>query len=123
MAYYSNYGRTIIDFAAPGGSNELFYLLENPDAICLSGGFLAWCEFFDMVLSNGPGEQFFFAQGTSMSAPHAAGVAALIVGKNGGDMNPKQLHNAMKKCALDLGQRGNDPIYGSGYASAACLGD
>ena len=77
----------------------------------------------DTVFSNAPGDYFFWAQGTSMAAPHAAGVAALIVGMNGGDMNPKRLHLAMKKYAVDLGQPGKDPIYGSGLANAAALAD
>ena len=122
LTYYSNYGRSIIDFAAPGGTDELYYWLSDPlNTLCESGGLVSLCFLMDLVLSNAPGEYFFWAQGTSMAAPHAAGVAALLVGKNGGNMNPKQLHNAMKKCALDLGQNGKDPVYGFGYTSAACL--
>jgi len=124
LSYYSNFGRTIIDFAAPGGSVELAAYLEDPfNTWCEKGGLSDLCFLMDTVLSNVPGDYFFWAQGTSMAAPHAAGVAALIVGMNGGDMNPKRLHSAMKKYAVDLGQPGKDPFYGSGLASAAALAD
>ena len=120
LAYYSNYGRSIIDFGAPGGNALLAFLVPDPgNTICLKGIFGAPCYLFDMVLSNGPGDTFWFAQGTSMAAPHATGVAALIVGMNGGDTTPQALRNAMRRHADDLGQKGKDQVFGYGRVNAA----
>ena len=119
LAYYSNYGRSIVDFAAPGGNSAVYDMLANPDGtICQKAGFINFCYLFDMVLSNAPGNRFFFAEGTSMAAPHATGVAAIIVGLNGGDMAPEQLRGAMKRYADDLGRPGHDAVFGDGRINA-----
>ncbi len=124
LTNYSNYGRSIIDFGAPGGTFELIDRQldagQNPfSTICVAGGFLLPCYLADTVLSNGPGNSFWFASGTSMAAPHAAGVAAVLIGLNGGDMAPERLRTAMKRYADDLGQRGHDPAYGDGRVNIA----
>jgi subtilisin family serine protease len=56
--------------------------------------------------------------GTSMAAPHATGVAALIIGKNGGDMDPSRVEAALRASANDLGKPGRDPYYGYGRVNA-----
>lgn len=53
-----------------------------------------------------------------MAAPHVSGVAALIIGKNGGDMSPAQVKAALKASSDDLGKPGKDPFYGSGRVNA-----
>jgi subtilisin family serine protease len=53
-----------------------------------------------------------------MAAPHAAGVAALIIEHNGGHMNPAQVEAALRKSADDLGKPGNDDFYGAGFVNA-----
>jgi len=123
LADYSNHGRSIIDFGAPGGSfqlaDEQAALGQDPFAsVCLAGGFLLPCALFDTVLSNSAGDSFFFATGTSMAAPHATGVAAVIIGLNGGDMAPERLRTAMKRYADDLGQPGHDKDFGDGRVNA-----
>jgi subtilisin family serine protease len=122
LAYYSNFGRSIIDFGAPGGNAFLFFYFldagEDPFQLCFKNGFVSTCYLFDMVLSNAPNDFFFWAQGTSMAAPHAAGVAAIIVGLNGGDMSPQRLRTAMKRYADDLGQPGHDQVFGDGRVNA-----
>lgn len=118
LASYSNYGQSAIQFAAPGG-DAAYPGNEN----CLLGGLVRPCWVFDLVLAPGTGgpgvNGNFFAAGTSMAAPHASGVAAIIVGKNGGDMNPAQLQAALKNSADDLGKPGNDDAYGAGRVNAA----
>ena len=112
--YYTNYGQSAIDFAAPGGT------VEYPgNEICgpIAGIGPAPCWVYDLVwstISNGWG----FAQGTSMAAPHAAGVAALIIGKNGGSMKPAHVISALKRSADDLGKPGKDDYYGNGRVNA-----
>ena len=119
LAYYSNYGRSIIDFGAPGGNALLAFLVDDfAGTLCFKNGFVSRCYLFDMVLSNAPNDYFFYAQGTSMAAPHATGVAAIIVGMNGGDMSPQRLRTAMKRYADDLGQPGHDQVFGDGRVSA-----
>ena len=53
-----------------------------------------------------------------MAAPAAAGVAALIIEKNGGSMNPSQVEAALRRSADDLGKPGNDDFYGAGFVNA-----
>ncbi|WP_326696818.1 S8 family serine peptidase [Streptomyces sp. NBC_01754] len=62
---YSNYGRGVIDVAAPGGDSTVY---QTPEAPATNG----------LILSTLPGGQFGYKAGTSMASPHVAGVAALI---------------------------------------------
>ena len=88
LASYSNWGASVIDFAAPGG-----------DAVNASTFPL------DMVLSCGhkaAGQNsLFFAAGTSMAAPHVAGAAALVVGKYG-RIGPAGIVNKLNKAAVNV---------------------
>jgi lantibiotic leader peptide-processing serine protease len=113
-ASYSNYGQSAVDFAAPGG-DFVYPGSEN----CTIAGLTRPCWVFDLVFSTGsnlnPGiASYFWAAGTSMASPHAAGVAALIIGANGGDMPPDEVKDALKLYAEDLGKPGNDDFYGGG---------
>ncbi|MFH8796202.1 S8 family peptidase [Streptomyces sp. NPDC017941] len=62
---FSNYGKGVIDIAAPGGDSTAF---QKPQPPATSG----------LILSTLPGNKFGYKAGTSMASPHAAGVAALI---------------------------------------------
>lgn len=55
--------------------------------------------------------------GTSMSCPHIAGVAALMLQKNT-SLSPVGLDSLMEKTALGLGAAGKDNIFGSGLVNA-----
>lgn len=52
-------------------------------------------------------------QGTSMAAPHVAGVAALIKSTYPG-MTPAAIEKLLVKTALDLGSKGHDNTFGAG---------
>lgn len=52
-----------------------------------------------------------------MAAPHASGLAALMVERYG--RNPGQIHMTLGKFADDFDQPGNDPIYGKGRINVA----
>jgi serine protease len=51
-------------------------------------------------------------EGTSMAAPHVAGIAALIMSQ--GVTNPAAIESLIKKTARDLGKPGRDDEYGFG---------
>jgi subtilisin family serine protease len=118
LASYSNYGKLAIDFAAPGG--DFIYPGEE---LCTIGPLTRPCWVFDLVFSTGSNlnpaiASYYWSAGTSMAAPHAAGVAAIIIGAHGGDMNPLFATLALYRSADDLGKRGRDAFYGSGRVNA-----
>ncbi|MEJ2503348.1 MAG: S8 family serine peptidase [Gemmatimonadota bacterium] len=102
LAHYSNTGKSLVDFAAPGGD------FDHPGGL----------YYFDMVLSTGAQGGYYWSAGTSMASPHVAGIAALIIGESGGDMSPAQVEAELRKRAVDLGKPGNDDAYGKGRVSS-----
>ncbi|MEV3856597.1 S8 family serine peptidase [Streptomyces sp. NPDC050095] len=62
---YSNYGKGVIDIAAPGGDSTAY---QTPAPPATSG----------LILSTLPGGKYGYMAGTSMASPHVAGVVALI---------------------------------------------
>ena len=111
-ASYSNYGKSAVDFAAPGGD---FVYPGNEN--CTVAGRTRPCWVFDLVMSSGS-QAWYWAAGTSMAAPHVSGVAAIIIGMNGGDMSPAHVEAALRRSADDLGKPGNDEFYGGGRVNA-----
>ncbi|MDX2228090.1 MAG: S8 family peptidase [Leptolyngbyaceae cyanobacterium bins.349] len=98
---YSNFGAGI-DLAAPGG------LITGDDKL---GGIL------QNTVNPETGESVFEAyQGTSMAAPHVAGVAALV--KAMGVENPDEVETVLKQSALPV-QDDNLNHYGAGKLNAA----
>ena len=100
-ASYSNFNADI-DVAAPGGSD--WYSVASTGADNSSGTIQA---------------DYTYKQGTSMAAPHVAGVVALMkaVAPN---MTPGQLDSllASRKITEDLGDSGRDNSYGHGLIDA-----
>jgi subtilisin family serine protease len=121
-AYYTNFGKALVDLAAPGGTIGLF-LIDGVDQLCVVAGILQFCETFDLVLSTSRGApasvaSYTWAQGTSMAAPMVSGVAALIIQKNGGSMHPAQVAARLQQSAIDHGKPGKDAFYGHGFVNA-----
>lgn len=102
LSSYSNYGRSAISVAAPGGNGA-----SSVTAACsrsaVSAG-LGVCRTGTFVVGS---------NGTSMAAPHVSGLAALIVGQIGRN-KPAQVKAILQQSADDLGQPGTDPAYGKG---------
>jgi subtilisin family serine protease len=101
-ASYTNYGTSLVDFAAPGGDFVL-----SPDPYYVR----------DMILSTGSANSWYWGAGTSMAAPHVSGVAALIIAEHGGHMKPAQVAAELARRADDLGKPGRDDFYGLGRIS------
>ena len=64
---------------------------------------------------------WYFFQGTSMSAPHVAGVAALVIAS--GVTGVDNVRARLEDTATDLGASGWDSIYGHGLVDAAAAVD
>jgi subtilisin family serine protease len=103
-AFYTNYGTSVVDVAAPGGNWDFGLPFPYPAV-------------YDWVFSTYVGG-YAWAYGTSGSAPHVSGVAALIIGKNGGEMQPAQVKAIIEQSADDLGKPGMDDYYGRGRINA-----
>jgi subtilisin family serine protease len=114
LARYSNYGRSAITVAAPGGN-----------ALSVS----AACSGFTIVTQllvcrtrfyNSPTSWLQFSvglSGTSMASPHVAGLAGLVAGQVG--RSPSQITARISGSADQLGFGGNSPDYGAGRINVA----
>ncbi|SOC52669.1 S8 family peptidase [Ornithinimicrobium cerasi] len=107
-ASYTNYGTSMVDFSGPGGDTAY-----PGDENCTVGGLTRPCWVFDLVFSTGNGG-WYWSAGTSMAAPHAASVAALIISEHGGDMKPAAVEREMRLRAIDAGKPGTDDFHGRG---------
>jgi subtilisin family serine protease len=114
QAYYTNVGPEV-NFAGQGGTVD-FDLLASGQS-CTVAGLTRPCYVFDFVFSTGSLNSWYWSIGTSMAAPHAAGVAAIIIGENGGSMHPAQVKAEMAQRALDLGKPGKDDLFGAGLVT------
>ncbi|MFN7975579.1 MAG: S8 family serine peptidase [Acidobacteriota bacterium] len=103
---YSNFGPSV-DCAAPGGDNS-----QDADGNGDPDGILA------QSFNNGQFNnfQFYYANGTSFSAPHVTGIAALLYAR--GVTSPEAIANAIYYSAKDAGSNGKDDEFGFGIASA-----
>lgn len=106
LAFYSNFGVTGANVAAPGGNSPIAVLEDlviSPAAPALLGGATNF---------------YFLSAGTSFSAPLAAGITALIDSRAAGGLNGGQLRTTLEESADDLGEPDTDPIYGKGRVNA-----
>ena len=81
-SYYSSYGISTADVAAPGGDRILQVTPEAPNGRVLST-YPAATPCLLQVIDPTTGAKYCYLQGTSMAAPHVAGVAALIRSQHG----------------------------------------
>jgi subtilisin family serine protease len=102
-APYTNFGRSAIDVAAPGGAASPVYATCTQTSlvipVCQTGNFIVGIS------------------GTSMAAPHVSGLAALLVSQ--GIDKPSQIKARILQSADDLGQNGTDKFYGKGRINVA----
>lgn len=60
--------------------------------------------------------RYAYAQGTSMAAPHVSGAAAVLLGLG---LSAQQTVDRLLSTARDLGQSGNDTVFGHGLVDVA----
>jgi subtilisin family serine protease len=100
---YTNYGSSVINVSAPGGTS-----IANSAGWVWSG-----CSQTSLVIPVCQTGVFVLgAAGTSMAAPHVAGLASLIIEDVG--RAPGRVKTILQKSADDLGKKGTDPYYGKG---------
>jgi lantibiotic leader peptide-processing serine protease len=133
QASYTNFGRSLVDFAAPGGDfalpddvngdgqvndQDLCTIPRIPPSPETDVVFPCWV--FDMVVSPASltaKNIYFWIPGTSMAAPAVAAVAALILEKRP-NLTPDQVFERLVRSADDRGARGFDAVYGNGRVNA-----
>src|SRR5438094_4121045 len=115
-AYYTNFGRSVINVAAPGGNSSFGPPLAAP----AGRDVFVWAACSQTSLIVGCFSSPFFilgAQGTSMAAPHVTGTAALLVSILG--RNPSQIKARIQQSADHVAGNGTTPFYGKGRLNVA----
>jgi subtilisin family serine protease len=118
LASYSNYGTSAVHVSAPGGD-----FAYPGNELCNVSGVVVPCWVFDMILSTARGSgasnaTYAWAAGTSMSAPAASAVAAIIKQRNPG-ISLGALKTKLAQTADDINKPGADPESGKGWVNAA----
>ena len=107
-AYYSNFGRNVIDVTAPGGDAWLDWNAPKSNPA-------------DAILSTVTEGGWGYKQGTSMAGPHAAGVVALVRGTDTG-LNAEQAIKTLEREADTLACPEVYDYTDDGVADATCEG-
>ena len=126
-AYYTNFGRSAISVAGPGGNAG--DVVSNWPYGVTNGSFVwSYCpkdRIAGLTTAGVPvltvcaaGNRLSGYIGTSQATPHVAGLAALLVAEHGHG-NPSAIKHLIEQSADDLGQPGTDPYYGRGRINVA----
>lgn len=117
---FTNSGKNFVSYGAPGGN----YALPISGAVAKVGFVTNYEYVFNWVFNIGgydasTNELFYvWSSGTSMAAPHASGVAALLYGKYGRYASSILVDLILKRTSTDLGTRGRDRFFGNGQINA-----
>src|SRR5207245_54875 len=116
-ALYTGYGRSVVSVAAPGGQRFTNTRVWVPCLTTPSSTSPATCR-SPMCPPVSVGTCLVQGIGTSFSAPHTVGLAALLV-QQLGHRNTALIRERILQSADDLGQPGVDPYYGHGRINVA----
>jgi len=129
-AYYTNFGRSAISVAGPGGNADAahgFPASARPWGNDIASWVWSYCSKTTIAGLTGTGVPILTACvagnrltgfiGTSQATPHVAGLAASIMAEYGS--SAVQTKQRIEKSAVDLGQPGTDPFYGRGRIDVA----
>lgn len=116
-ADFSNFG--LLDVGAPGSGDPNDANVDEPSygILSLKASNCIWYYCMDDRLV---GDGYVRFAGTSMAAPHAAGVAALILGLHP-KYSPEQVRQVMRRIAVDANHNGYDTDLGYGRVDVAKL--
>lgn len=111
VAPYTNFGRSVISVAGPGGNNApnlKVWLTCSREGLVRIGNPKPCAE----------GKRLWESFGTTFGAAVTSGLAALLVSRMGHG-RPDQIRAVIEQSADDLGQAGTDPYYGKGRINVA----
>lgn len=130
-AFYSDFGRSAISVAAPGGNADAangFPASARPWGNDTASRVWSLCAKYRIAGFDATGAPILTPctagnrlngfVGTSQAAPHVSGLAALLIAEHGYS-SPAAVRHAIERSALDLGQTGTDPYYGRGRIDVA----
>jgi subtilisin family serine protease len=130
-AFYTNFGRSSISVAGPGGNADAangFSASAWPWGSDIASWVWSFCTktlIAGFTASGTPiltsctaGNRLSGFIGTSQATPHVAGLAALLVAERGHGQ-PQQIKHLIEQSADDLGQPGTDPYFGRGRINVA----
>ena len=131
FAYYSNFGRSAVDVAAPGGNADAlngFTVSTWPWGADIASWVWSYCPKFriagltaagvPVLTACTAGNRLTGSIGTSQASPHVAGLAALILAENPG-MSIDDVKDLILSSADDIGAPGTDPLFGKGRINVA----
>lgn len=131
-AFYTNFGRSSISVAAPGGNADAangFPVSARPWGPDFASRIWSLCAKYRIAgfdATGAPiltpctaGNRLYGLVGTSQATPHVSGLAALLITEHGRSNQPAAVKHAIEQSALDLGPTGTDPYYGRGRIDVA----
>jgi hypothetical protein len=129
-SYYTNFGRSAITVAGPGGNvgSTLAAWAWGTDQVSWVWSYCPKYRIAGFTATGAPvltacsaGNRLSGFIGTSQASPHVAGLAALLMAENGTDA--VQTRQRIVSSAVDGGATGTDPYFGRGRIDvAAALG-